>query len=319
MSPSAVPHAAATADGTVAAFYRFAPLTDLPGLRAALLEQGRLLGVKGSILLAPEGVNGSLAGPRDRVAAMLECLCQRAGLDQLSARHDPVHDIPFRRFKVKLKREIVTLGIAELSPPPQSGRRVGPREWDALLRAPQVLVIDTRNDYEYRIGSFAGAVNPQTAHFRDFPRFVAAQLGDQRARPIAMFCTGGIRCEKASAYLLGQGFERVFQLDGGILRYLAETDPADSAWRGDCFVFDERVAVDHALNAAGYEQCPACRRPVAPSARGLPGYEAGVSCAACHAGLPAGRRRTLRERARQVRLAAARGESHLGAVMAVDD
>ncbi|MGE0483340.1 MAG: rhodanese-related sulfurtransferase [Gammaproteobacteria bacterium] len=305
----------AAVSGTVAAFYHFTALTDLPALRAALLAHGHALGVKGSILLAPEGVNGNLAGPRERVEAMLAHLRALTGVEALAVRHAPAAQVPFRRLKVKLKREIVTLGIPALSPPPCAGRRVGPRDWDALLRDPNVLVIDTRNDYEYRIGTFTGALNPRTGHFREFPRYVADHLGEQRDRPIAIFCTGGIRCEKASAYLLQQGFEQVYQLEGGILRYLAETAPEASAWQGDCFVFDERTAVDHQLAPAAYEQCPACRGPVAAAERGQPGYEAGVSCPACHAELTAERRRALRERARQVRLASARGEAHLGAVM----
>jgi UPF0176 protein len=314
MMNTPVPHDADD-DGTVASFYRFAALADLARLRAGLLDHGRTLGVKGSILLAPEGINGSLAGPLDRVEAMLARVRELTGVDDFAVRHAPAVRAPFRRLKVKLKREIVTLGIPALSPPPCSGRRVGPREWDALLRDPNVLVVDTRNDYEYRIGTFTGAINPRTEHFREFPRFVTEHLGARRDRPIAMFCTGGIRCEKASAYLLGQGFEQVYQLDGGVLRYLAETDGQDSAWHGDCFVFDERIALDHRLAPAAYEQCPACRRPVAAAERALPGYEAGVSCAACHAGLAAERRRALRERARQVSLAAVRGDDHLGAVM----
>jgi len=300
---------------TVASFYRFAELADPQALRATLAARCAELGLRGTVLLAAEGINATLAGPQAGIAALLAELTRLPGLDALRVARSRAPRNPFRRLKVRVRPEIVTHGIPGIAPHRRTGTHVAPREWDALLADPRLVVLDTRNDYEFRIGHFERALAPPMQHFREFPRFVAAQFAAGERPPVAMFCTGGIRCEKASAYLLEQGFTEVYQLDGGILRYLAETPAAESRWRGDCFVFDERVAVDAELRPAGYEQCPGCRRPVGAADRRAPGYEAGVSCPACHATLSPAQRRAASERRRQMALARARDTDHLGALM----
>ncbi|MEQ8661589.1 MAG: rhodanese-related sulfurtransferase [Gammaproteobacteria bacterium] len=298
----------------MASFYRFTAIADPAALCDELAAHGRAAQLRGTVLVAHEGLNATVAGSAAAVATMLARIERLPGCADLRVTRAHVARNPFRRLKVRVRSEIVTLGQPGIAPHRRTGTHVAPRAWDALLAEPRMVVLDTRNDYEHRIGSFAGAVTPPIGHFREFPRFVAAQFGDARP-PVAMFCTGGIRCEKASAYLLAQGFGEVYQLDGGILRYLAETPVYTSRWRGACFVFDERVAVDHALRPADYEQCPGCRQPVAAAERAMPGYEAGISCPACHATLSTAQRRGFAERRRQVALAGARDAAHLGAVM----
>ncbi len=303
----------------IAAFYRFAPLAELDALRRELIAQCRSLALSGTLLLAPEGLNATVAGDAGAVDALLDRLQALPGCGALSVRRSRAATNPFRRMKVRIKREIVSFGVDGIRPHRRTGQRVSPAEFNALLQDPRVLVLDTRNDYEYRIGTFAGARNPHTDHFRGFAAFVDTELAGEHQTPVAMFCTGGIRCEKASAYLLERGFENVYQLDGGILRYLEEVPSEASLWRGDCFVFDGRVAVDEHLQPAGYEQCPGCRRPLSAADRASPHYEPGIACAACHTRLSDAQRRAFAERHRQQRLAAARGDAHLGAIMAGDD
>ena len=222
--------------------------------------------------------------------------------------------MPFYRIKVKLKKEIVTLGVPDIDPRSFSGIRVDPQQWNKLINDPEVLVIDTRNHYEYLIGTFRNAVSPETNSFSDFPRYVKQTLDPMRHKKIAMFCTGGIRCEKASAYLLQQGFHKVYQLRGGILRYLEETAPDENLWNGECFVFDSRVAVNEKLEPGVHEQCYSCRMPVSPGDRESEKFEQGVSCPHCYEKLTKERRKRLRERQRQVELARQRNYQHIGAV-----
>ncbi len=299
----------------VASFYRFTGIAEPEALRERLAAYCAELGLRGTILLAAEGINATVAGPPHGVDALLDHLARVPGLDGLRTARSQAPRNPFRRLKVRLRPEIVTLGVPGIAPQRRTGTHVTPREWDALLADPRVVVLDTRNDYEFRIGHFERAEAPSMQHFREFPRFVAARFAAGERPPVAMFCTGGIRCEKASAYLLEQGFTEVYQLDGGILRYLADTPAGASRWRGDCFVFDERVAVDGELRPADYEQCPGCRRPVGKADRHAPGYEAGISCPACHDTLSAAQRRAAAERRRQVTLARSRDTAHLGALM----
>ena len=296
----------------VAALYKFVPLPDYRALREPLLERCRSLGIRGTLLLAGEGINGTIAGERAAVDALLAHLREDPRLADLEHKESLHDQPPFLRMKVKLKREIVTLGVSGVNPNERVGSYVAPRDWNDLVNDPGVTLIDTRNDYECAIGSFRGAVDPAIATFRDFPAWVEAHLDPAVNRRVAMFCTGGIRCEKASSYLLAQGFEEVYHLRGGILKYLEEIPAEQSTWEGECFVFDDRVAVDHELRRGSYEQCYACRHPVTDADQRSPLYEKGVSCPRCHASLTATRRAGLRERQRQVDIARARGERHVG-------
>lgn len=303
----------------VAAFYRFAALAQLEGLRAALLELAAAQAVRGTILLAPEGVNGTIAGPDAGVEAVLARLRQVGGLERLEAKVSWAERQAFHRLKVRIKREIVTLGQADVAPYLGSavGTHVPPQQWDALIADPNTLVIDTRNAYEVAIGTFAGAIDPGTESFREFPEWVEQTLrplvAERQPRAIAMFCTGGIRCEKATAYLQQQGFAGVHHLQGGILRYLEEIPEERSSWRGECFVFDQRVAVNHQLQPGEHSLCHACGLPLSPADRQLASYEEGVSCRHCLCRFSDADRARFRERQRQVERARQRGESHIGA------
>jgi UPF0176 protein len=303
----------------VAAFYRFAPLAEahLAELRQRVLAVGSAGEVKGTVLLAPEGVNGTVSGPKAGVEQLLELLQQAdPGLASLEVKRHSTEVQAFHRLKVRLKREIVTIGREEVDPTVAVGAYVDPQDWNALISDPKTLVIDTRNAYEVAVGTFAGAVDPGTSSFREFPAWVERQLRPlveaQRPRALALFCTGGIRCEKATAHLIQEGFEGVHHLQGGILRYLEAVDPAESRWQGECFVFDQRVAVNHRLEPGDHSLCHGCRMPLSPADRALPSYCEGVSCRHCidrHA--PEDRER-FSERQRQVDLARRRGEAHIG-------
>ncbi|MEM7217266.1 MAG: rhodanese-related sulfurtransferase [Pseudomonadota bacterium] len=299
----------------MAAFYKFVaePLgeAELGRLRAELEAEAARRGLLGTVLLAPEGINGSLDGEPDELDGLLAWLRAWPAFADLGAKYSGAHPQrrAFARLRVKLKAEIVSFGPAT-APGTRTGIHVGVDEWHRLLDDPDVVVIDTRNGYEIEVGGFAGAVDPGTANFREFPRYVAEQLDPEQ--PVAMFCTGGIRCEKASSYLLQQGFERVYQLDGGVLQYLESADPATSRWQGDCFVFDQRVSLTPDLAAGDFEQCHACRRPLSVSDREHPDYREGVSCRRCVVEVSGARLAGLSERQRQIELAAERGERHLG-------
>ncbi len=296
----------------VAAFYCFARFDRPAALRGPLLDLCLAEGVRGSILLAPEGVNGTIAargGGVDRVIGHLRGLPGCGGLEW---KESVAETMPFARMKVRLKREIVTMGQPGVNPLAGTGAYVSPADWNALISAPDVAVIDTRNTYEVAIGTFAGAVDPGTRAFGDFPAWWQANRERFAGKRIAMFCTGGIRCEKSTNYLIGQGVPEVFHLSGGILKYLEEVPEAESLWRGQCFVFDQRVSVGHGLVAGGLTLCGGCRRPLRPEDLAHPAHEAGVTCPACVDDHSEADRARFRERQRQMTLAAARGLRHLG-------
>lgn len=265
----------------VATFYRFVDLSDLSPLKQQLQAIGQHHDLKGTILLAPEGINGTVAGSRSALDRLLDHLRQDPRFAPLSHRESLAPTPPFQRFKVKIKPEIVTLGQPEANPNRQVGTYVQPQNWNALIQDPEVVVVDTRNDYEVGIGSFQRAINPHTQRFRDFPTYAQQHLDPQRHPKVALFCTGGIRCEKATALLLNQGFEAVYHLKGGILSYLETIAPEESLWQGECFVFDERVAVTHGLAPGHYGMCLGCGRPLAADDRQSPNYQAGICCGAC--------------------------------------
>lgn len=298
---------------TIAALYHFTRFDDPAALRGPLLDLCNAQGVKGSLLLAREGVNGTIAGTRAGIDAVLAHLRALPGCAALEWKESTSEVPPFIRMKVKLKREIVTMGVPDVDPRAAVGHYVRPAEWNALISAPDVAVIDTRNDYEVGLGSFAGAVDPGTRSFREFPAWWAANRDRFGNKRIAMFCTGGIRCEKSTNYLLSQGISEVYHLKGGILKYLEEVPPEQSLWQGECYVFDGRVSVGHGLVPGRNTSCGACRRPVTPEGRAHPDYEEGVCCPACVNEYSENDRARFRERQRQMELAAARGEPHLGA------
>ncbi|MBF9048159.1 rhodanese-related sulfurtransferase [Rhodobacterales bacterium LSUCC0031] len=297
---------------TIAALYHFTPFPDPAGLRGPLADLCAAQGVRGTLLLAEEGINGTIAGTRAGIDAVLAHICALPGCDALEWKESSAATQPFGRMKVRLKREIVTMGVPGTDPRSIVGSYVAPVDWNALISAPDVAVIDTRNDYEVAIGTFRGAVDPETETFRDFPAWWAANKERFHNKRIAMFCTGGIRCEKSTAFLKAQGVEEVYHLKGGILKYLEEVPEEESLWEGGCFVFDERVAVGHGLRTLPHELCRACRRPILPEDRARPEFEDGVQCHQCIGEYTDADRARFRERQRQITLAAARGEMHLG-------
>ncbi|HEY9760967.1 MAG TPA: rhodanese-related sulfurtransferase [Trichocoleus sp.] len=283
----------------VATFYKFVKLPDYQELRSPLLNVCEAVGVKGTLLLAPEGINATLAGPRSGIDAVLADLRSDPRLSDLTVKESSADYPPFERMKVKLKREIVTLGVPEVDPTEQVGTYVAPQDWNQIISDPEVLVLDTRNDYEVQIGTFKSAVNPQTQSFREFPDYVQAHLNPSQHKKVAMFCTGGIRCEKATSYLLAQGFEEVYHLQGGILKYLEDVPADESLWEGECFVFDERVAVRHGLEPGSHEMCLACGYPINAADKASPHYQPGIACPHCHDTLTAEKRARQEERQRQ--------------------
>ncbi len=291
---------------TVAALYRFTRFTDPAALRPGLQALCEAEGVRGTLLLAREGINGTIAGTAEGVDAVLAGIRALPGCVGLDCKMSLAAEMPFRRAKVRLKREIVTMGAPEVDPAAAVGRYVDPADWNALIARPDVAVIDTRNDYEVAIGSFEGAVDPGTRSFRDFPAWWQANRDRFEGKRLAMFCTGGIRCEKATSYLLGQGVEEVHHLKGGILKYLEEVPEEDSLWQGACFVFDGRVSLEHGLREGDHVLCHACRRPLEPGDRARPEYEQGVSCHHCLDEHGESDRARFRERERQIRLEKAR-------------
>lgn len=308
----------------VAALYRFARFDDPEAVRVPLARRCAELGIKGTLLVAREGLNGTIAGTDAAIAAVVEHIRTIPGCADIEVKYSRAAAMPFHRMKVRPKREIVTMGQPDIDPLDDVGHYVEPEEWNALIADPDVIVIDTRNDYEVAIGSFAGAIDPKTSSFRDFPAWFRAErerLTEQgKAAPrIAMFCTGGIRCEKATAFVKAEGIEDVYHLKGGILKYLETVDPAESLWEGECFVFDQRVAVGHGLAPGSHSLCFACRRPVSSEDRRSSLYIEGVCCPACFEERDEEQRRRYAERNRQERLAAERGVAHVGAVLPVAD
>ncbi|WP_374635203.1 rhodanese-related sulfurtransferase [Paracoccus sp. (in: a-proteobacteria)] len=298
---------------TVAALYHFAPFPDPEALKAPLARLACAQGVRGTLLLAREGINGTIAGTREGIDTVLAHIRALPGCATLEWKESAAQTMPFGRMKVRIKREIVTMGQPDVDPTASVGRYVAPGDWNALISAPDVAVIDTRNDYEVEIGTFAGAVDPGTSSFRDFPDWWRANAERFQGKRIAMFCTGGIRCEKSTNFLLGEGVAEVFHLKGGILKYLEDVPQSESLWQGECFVFDKRVSLGHGLVQGQYDLCHACRRPLAPEDRARPEYEAGVACHRCAGEYSDADRARFRERQRQTELAAARGEDHFGA------
>jgi UPF0176 protein len=296
----------------VAALYKFVSLPDYKRLREPLLDLCRAENLRGTLLLAEEGINGTVSGSREALDRVLSWLREDPRFADLEHKESLHEEQPFLRMKVKLKREIVTMGVPQVDPQRLVGTYVDPGQWNALLEDPEVTLIDTRNDYEYAIGSFRGAVDPGLTTFREFPDWVRNNLNPERNRKVAMFCTGGIRCEKASSYLLEQGFESVYHLKGGILKYLEEVPRTESVWDGECFVFDERVAVNHDLERGSYDQCFACRHPVSEEDMRSPHYQRGVSCPHCIDKQSDEQRERFAERQRQIELARSRGETHIG-------
>ena len=294
----------------VAALYKFVTLSDFEALREPLLETLKTHHLKGTLLLAEEGINGTVAGSREGIDGLLSWLKTDPRFAGIEHKESYCDELPFYRTKVKLKKEIVTLGVPAADPSRQVGHYVEPQDWNALIADPEVLVIDTRNDYEVAIGSFEGAVNPRTTSFREFPNHVRAHYDPTLHKKVAMFCTGGIRCEKASSYMLGEGFDEVYHLKGGILSYLEQVPEEQSLWRGDCFVFDNRVTVRHDLSEGDFDQCHACRRPISVEDRESPHYTPGVSCPHCWDSLSEKTRAGARERQKQIELARARNEPH---------
>ncbi len=295
---------------TVAALYHFTRFADPAALRGPLVELCLAQGVKGSLLLAKEGVNGTIAGPRAGIDAVLAHLRALPGCAALEHKESFAETPPFGRLKVKLKREIVTMGQPDVDPLARVGSYIQPADWNALIAEPDVVLIDTRNDYEVGIGSFAGAVDPDIRSFREFPQWWQAHRDEFRGKRVAMFCTGGIRCEKSTNYLLGQGVNEVYHLKGGILKYLEEVPAEASAWQGECYVFDGRVSVGHGLVPGDYDSCHACRRPISQADKQRPEYERGACCHQCAGEYSAADRDRFRERQRQLDLAAARGAAH---------
>lgn len=296
----------------VAALYKFVPIQDPVALRDELLSFCQQAGLLGTVLVASEGINGTVAGSRRAINSLIGWLRDRPQFTDLRHKESITDEMPFYRMKVRLKKEIVTLGVPGIDPTKRVGTYVEPEDWNDLISDPEVALVDTRNRYEVHLGTFDRATDPGTESFRDFPHWVATHLDPKRDRKVAMFCTGGIRCEKATAYLLDQGFESVYHLKGGILKYLEEIPEEHSLWRGECFVFDNRVTVDHQLQPGDHEICFNCRMPLSESERVSPQFQQHVSCPHCFERLTPERRASLLERAHQLELAEQRGEVHIG-------
>jgi UPF0176 protein len=301
----------------VAALYRFVRLEDYQNLRAPLLAFCDARGIRGTLLLAEEGINGTIAGTPRAISEVLAYLRSDDRLADLECKFSYNTDRPFLRMKVKLKKEIVTMGRPGIDPNQSVGRYASPEQWNALVDDPDCLVIDTRNDYEVEIGTFQGAINPNTTSFREFPEWVEENLDPSKHKKVAMFCTGGIRCEKSTSLLVSMGFEDVWHLQGGILNYLEKTPVEQTRWNGECFVFDSRVSVDHHLEKGRYDQCYACRFPIDDAQKASDLYVPGVSCPRCHDAHSEQQKRRFTERQKQISLARARGETHIGADAAV--
>ncbi len=299
----------------VCALYKFIRLSDFQDMREPLRKTMLKHGVKGTLLLAEEGINGTVAGSREGIDKLLDWLKADPRLAELEHKESLSDEMPFYRTSVKLKKEIVTMGVEGIDPNKVVGTYVKPKDWNDLISSPDVVLIDTRNDYEVEIGTFKNAVDPKTETFREFPEYVKNHLDPKKHKKEAMFCTGGIRCEKSTAYLKEQGFDEVYHLQGGILKYLEEVPPEESMWEGDCFVFDNRVAVDHNLQAGKYDQCHACRLPLTEEDKRNPKYERGVSCHRCIDKQTPDQTARYRERQRQIDLAEQRGDAHLGSEM----
>lgn len=297
----------------VCALYKFVTLANYKDMREPLRLFMESRHIRGTILLALEGVNGTVSGPQEAIDELISYLNQDARMAPISHKFSWHQEQPFYRTKVKLKKEIVTMGIEGIDPRETAGTYVSAKDWNALVSDPEVTVIDTRNDYEIEIGTFKNALNPKTDSFREFPDYVTKELDPKKHKKVAMFCTGGIRCEKSTAYLKEQGFDEVYHLKGGILQYLEDVPKSDSLWEGDCFVFDNRVAVNHNLEKSHYDQCYGCRLPITNDDKTKPEFEAGVTCPACFGTHSDEQLARFREREKQVNLSKQRSQEHVGA------
>jgi UPF0176 protein len=300
------------------AMYKFVALPHFESLRQPLLDTMNDNQVFGTLLLASEGINGTVSSTREGIDNLLAWLDKQPGLENIDSKESYDSKIPFYRTKVKLKKEIVTMGVEGIDPKETVGTYVQPEDWNALISDPDVVVVDTRNDYEVKIGSFKNAIDPKTTTFREFPEWSKEHLDPNNDKKVAMFCTGGIRCEKSTAFLKEQGFDEVYHLQGGILKYLEKVPEKDSLWQGECFVFDNRVTVDHNLNAGSYDQCHACRMPITEQEKTLDTYVEGISCLHCHNKVSEEQLKRFAQRQKQVKLAKARGESHIGSAAQLD-
>ena len=305
----------------VAALYRFTPFDNPAALKDPLLAACEEAGVKGTLLLANEGINGTIAGTDNALASVLDHIRHLPGCAELDVKFSTAAEMPFHRMKVRLKREIVTMGEPDIDPRASVGRYVDPQDWNALIADPDTLVIDTRNDYEVAVGTFEGATDPHTTSFREFPEWFRTHRDEllEGKKKVAMFCTGGIRCEKSTSFLRAEGVDEVYHLKGGILKYLETVPEEESAWQGDCFVFDERVTVKHGLEQGDYSLCRACRRPITDEDMTSPEYEDGVSCPHCIGQRTEAQRQRYRERQHQEELARQRGTTHVGAEFSEQD
>jgi UPF0176 protein len=297
----------------VCALYKFVTLEKFQDLRQPLLKVMEYNKIRGTLLLASEGINGTVASNRQGIDSLLAWLEKDARLGNIVVKESFETSNPFNRIKVKLKKEIVTMGIEGIDPKQVVGTYVKPKDWNALISDPDVVLVDTRNAYEVKVGTFEGALNPNTTNFREFPQYVRDNLDPKANKKVAMFCTGGIRCEKSTAYLKEQGFDEVYHLEGGILKYLEEVPEADTMWQGECFVFDNRVTVNHQLEKGEYDQCHACRLPITKEEQTSEKYLEGISCPHCFDTHTLDQRQRYEERQRQMELSKERGEAHIGA------
>tara|TARA_R110001583_G_scaffold6499_1_gene32798 strand:- start:20023 stop:21006 length:984 start_codon:yes stop_codon:yes gene_type:complete len=296
----------------VCALYRFVELANHEEIQTPLLNIMNANKVKGTLLLANEGINGTIAGDQEGIDNILNWLKSDPRLSALTTKFSFDTENPFYRTKVKLKQEIVTMGIEGIDPNRTVGTYVKPKDWNALISDPEVLLVDTRNDYEISIGTFENAVDPKTTNFREFPQYVKENLDPKKHKKVAMFCTGGIRCEKSTAYLKEQGFNEVYHLEGGVLKYLEEVPEAETMWKGECFVFDNRVSVNHQLEKGQYDQCHGCRLPITEEDKKSEKYMRGVSCHQCHDSLSEEQKQRFLEREKQICLSQQRGQTHIG-------
>ncbi len=300
----------------VAALYKFTSLPDFKNIQQALLKLGKEYHLKGSLLLAEEGINGTVSGSRDAIDGLKKFLKDDPRFDGIEYKESSAPTNPFFRYKVRLKKEIVTLGVPSANPTLNVGQYVAPENWNALISDPNVLVIDTRNDYEVKMGTFKNALNPDTRSFREFPDFIRQTFQEKEKEKsslkVALFCTGGIRCEKATSFLLNEGFKDVYHLKGGILKYLETTPSEESLWEGECFVFDQRVGLKHGLEEGEHVLCYGCRQPLSPEDLKSPLYEPGVSCPLCNLETSPLKKARAQARHKQVLLAKERGETHIG-------
>ena len=299
----------------VSALYKFVELEDFQDIQKPLLDECQKNSILGTLLLAPEGINGTIAGPEEGMKNILAWLRKDPRLSDLIVKHSHASEKPFHRMKVRLKKEIITLGVEDANPSKKTGVMVPPDEWNELVEDPEVLVLDTRNTYETHIGTFENAVDPETECFTEIKDYIKDNLDDRKDRKIAMFCTGGIRCEKLSSHMLNNGYKNIYQLHGGILKYLEEIPEEESRWKGDCFVFDHRVSVGHGLKEGEHIRCHACGHPLDAEDCKDPSYEEGVCCPYCLNHPDSEKRAALLERQRQIRLAKARGTDHIGMKM----